>query len=804
MTANDQGAIGKIAADLPGLLGKHAKTPVKVVLRNGADETTHGSADRKATVITLDVTQLRRIRQPEALEAVLKALAFQQLFSGQLSATAEIGQAETEGFNTVFQVLIAEQNDRKAMAQDPDLGSVFQTFSGIVYRAAESKRSNKLNVTASGKRFGLETAPVYIARLNQFNYMLRRHIAADGETDVAVATALALVGDDLRLYSKERLVALARELHAVLGAGVEAPPVPVFLAAPVVEEPEPKQVVSPVEDELNDPVEEELSKLSVADCRWWQLVLRSPWSWAGLGTFVVAWALFFLSFGAGFWMGVACVATFTALAVGMAVWLQIAARRKAREEADNDGRGSTRNGRGFRAWLGSLLPFRLRVLFGFELEGGEHFFAKVRKFFVALVELGGAIIGGFVALVRTLWNGFLACCGWVRDQACAFREVVCENLANAWRSPIVRHVRSGLSLWTSQFGTWVTRMVALAWRTPILRLAMIAIPIGLVVAITASFALYASEFAVWHIVALIVTWAVMLTLCWMFREPLRKFVLTEVYSDEDVDANIYVAPLHDKVTITFDEITRVVPVDADPNYVETTAAVVHEAARRIEPSLDRCGFVSAEVLYKQEGVELVDDVVDLLRNGDTDIFVAETVKDRTSAEVALVVDCSDSQGEKQANLAKGVKFDRSKTFALAVEKALTNRRGLLARTFGFNDTTIFDCGTAGQQRVSGLRCGHGNNDAAALQHAARSLNGNKSIKIVILISDGEPEACTWGALHNVGFELLQNGYMVVQVLTAPCADPALRWDVVHLTGDYVKAAEDLARLIEAKLAVAKA
>ena len=96
--------------------------------------------------------------------------------------------------------------------------------------------------------------------------------------------------------------------------------------------------------------------------------------------------------------------------------------------------------------------------------------------------------------------------------------------------------------------------------------------------------------------------------------------------------------------------------------------------------------------------------------------------------LGTLIDCSGS-------MQVGANLDRAKRFAALIAEAVRPLRGVEARFFGFTDATIFDAGDADDCGVAALECGGGNNDAAALWHAA-SLAASSPRRARVLVDIG--------------------------------------------------------------------
>ncbi|TNE47839.1 MAG: hypothetical protein EP343_18055 [Deltaproteobacteria bacterium] len=130
-----------------------------------------------------------------------------------------------------------------------------------------------------------------------------------------------------------------------------------------------------------------------------------------------------------------------------------------------------------------------------------------------------------------------------------------------------------------------------------------------------------------------------------------------------------------------------------------------------------------------------------LLRGDPRILMSRKTVFKTDLFVGILVDCSGSMSFNE-------NLERAKLFAALLAEAAASLTGVDARFFGFTDTTIFDAGTAQQCAVHALELGGGNNDAAALWHAAQiAVRSRRQAKLLVMISDGAPTECSVTALR---------------------------------------------------------
>ncbi|MBY0359643.1 MAG: hypothetical protein K2W82_16680 [Candidatus Obscuribacterales bacterium] len=813
-----------LAADL----ARYADRPVRIELKGGPHlQTAFGADSRQALRVVLDPGILAKVRNEETACTIWRAIAFFQLQRLLTPAVEQLKSAEDANCRPVFLLLNDEHDERCAMSRDANLGSLFQSLTGYVYRSATRQRSDGITEIAGGSANGGGSCAAYFRRVNEFAYYLRRHLPTSDNVDAVVAEALAYVPDDLKELSKDQVLQLALQVQTILARDVAVPKKTVV---------EPIQAVLPLDEAAGDEVAEDAAvedpilALNPVDPRWWQVVLGSRWSYITLFTAVLVWLVVCLSFGVNFWLGL-----FWTGSVGSAVALlagAVAVRNRYRTRRENDG---TRAPRLPRRSLGEILfgwlPFRVQYVGGFQLSFGV-LVGALAGLLVGLVLSGigllplaiiGGAIGAFASLrweaicrgatctweflIDGVWTSFTNLCrrGWanVRGFVLDRWDGICETKDRFWRSALMIHLRAGLVSLICGFGAWCSRTVFLLWRNPSLRLVIVALPIAMVLATVYAVAFFSTKLMLWQLVMMVGFWVVMLGLTWVYRKAIKRFLLVDMFNDEEVDHDVACTLPVDKTTTGFSAIETVIPVNADAGFVERTAAEVLEAARVLSDSLTRIGITSAEKDYCPEGDDLIDEL-ELVLAGEVNVLVAEKPKRRMSLAIDVLIDCSDSQTEPTSLLARGQKFQRSKMIALALEAAVRGKRGVSLQTWGFTASEIYDCGSAGGERASGLQTAGGNNDAAALWHASQSLLSRPaSVRAIVIVSDMQPADCSWGALNALGWQLTQDGIVVIQVAVDSNHDAPLPWNVVDLhSKPLLDAAGSLGRIFESSLIAA--
>ncbi len=194
----------------------------------------------------------------------------------------------------------------------------------------------------------------------------------------------------------------------------------------------------------------------------------------------------------------------------------------------------------------------------------------------------------------------------------------------------------------------------------------------------------------------------------------------------------------------FATINTVSPVAYDPAGQSELAARVRRDAIRLRGWLEQLGISMTRQRRRLRGDRLdVSRVRDLVLRNDPRILVARKPVLKTDLFLGVVIDCSGSMAYED-NMGK------AKLFATLIAEACRGMQGVDLRITGFTDSIIYDCGDANRPAVSELEAGGGNNDAAALWHAANvALASRRSARLLVMISDGLPTECSAEALKGL-------------------------------------------------------
>lgn len=212
----------------------------------------------------------------------------------------------------------------------------------------------------------------------------------------------------------------------------------------------------------------------------------------------------------------------------------------------------------------------------------------------------------------------------------------------------------------------------------------------------------------------------------------------------------------------FDKISRVTRVRGAEEDHRQIAHQVSRHSARLRTYLDELGLRWEPMRARTQGRALDKTRLRaLVTRNDPRILIARNPVRKTDLFLGTLIDCSGS-------MSVGGNLDRAKRFGILVAEAVRQLPGVEARFFGFTDSEIYDAGSASDCQVVALQTAGGNNDAAALYHAANvALSSQKRAKVLIMISDGLPTECSVAALKGLVVHLTKRRNIV-------CAQVAVR------------------------------
>lgn len=382
---------------------------------------------------------------------------------------------------------------------------------------------------------------------------------------------------------------------------------------------------------------------------------------------------------------------------------------------------------------GSVATFKER----FE-RGAGPVWERVKDIFFGILEAIWSVIGPpIVAVLSAIWN-------FITGVA-----IYC------WR----KIVAFGQWVWYwMRYSYWKVSPYAIQlWRNPYFRLALIAMPIAAILCILYAIAVKAVAVSWWLLAILIALLILLLLLLWIFRKQISKFILSELFMPMPDLMSVFIQPPLDMTTDWFVQIDDVVPVEPDQKVLDELLPETFALASQLRKYLAECGSALVDKEDQPDGHDLTDEA-ELALIGESAIFVEDERYPKASVHLEIALDCSSSMNSATMTLEAGEKFRLGKLFALVLEQAVVNLPGVSARFWGFTSDKIYDCGVAGERRISGLVCNGGNNDAAMLYKMGQSAkDSGKDVKILLMLSDGQPSECSWLSLRNLVLKYEQEG-----------------------------------------------
>ncbi|MBS1993336.1 MAG: hypothetical protein JSS83_22625 [Cyanobacteria bacterium SZAS LIN-3] len=658
---------------------------------------TYNTQDEKHPIdIVLNPNCVEGVRNKERARSIVRGIGLHELLHHLHPAEPQYIQAREEGFMSLFNLIDDEQNERRGRSEDATWGAHFQTVCAHIFPYANLTKKDKIVVgivdgeesEGDEEPTGMAASEVYRQRWNEFAIRLRRHFPKTG--DDPVARALALIPDNFMDLPKDELLNLVRKVHHLLAEGVDLPKVSKQAKKTDEDKPEPEQP--------DDSTPASGDGIVVRQ-PFWKGLFKSKWSYITLGLFVLGWGALFAQGGADKWYEVAKIVCIVIIGMALAT-LGIWRLNKWAEERKERAAGKLKEPKQRKFWR--------RFKRGF---------AKIKNAFVDM--LGERIIKLFVRFIRLplwgmIWRGMKA---------------------------TGRGIKGGAN--------WIQKGVRYLWRQRWLRIGLVALPVAFMLLILWGVVTRASQVNWWLAVLAVLALLAMLLLGWIYRKKIKDFLLGEVFVDADFNAGFSTIPPMDMESIEFNQITDIELVEADKEFLAWALPIVQPLALALREVLSKVGSVSRDKENEPVGHDVIDDIEQIYM-GESNVFVDDEKQSAASLHIEVGVDCSGSMMSENATLKRGEKFKLAKLFSLLVEEATKDQRGISAHFWGFTDSAIYDCGLPGQYRTSGLVSSGGNNDSAMLWHMGQSAKAsNKSVKMLFMLSDGQPSDCSWGSLRNL-------------------------------------------------------
>lgn len=216
----------------------------------------------------------------------------------------------------------------------------------------------------------------------------------------------------------------------------------------------------------------------------------------------------------------------------------------------------------------------------------------------------------------------------------------------------------------------------------------------------------------------------------------------------------------------FDLITNVVPKMHDPVRHGEYAQRVARQAEKMRRYLRELGlgYEPQRMRVRGRSFDRSRARAVVLRR-DPRMLIAREVRFTTDLFLGVLIDCSGSMSSDE-------NLEKAKLFGTLLAEAAKGNRGIDLRLWGFTDRTIYECGNSLRPAVHDLSPEDGNNDAAALWHAAQAARASeRKAKLLVMISDGSPTGCSVQALQALVQRLTRRMKMIcAQVAVRPLDD----------------------------------
>ncbi|MEM6734417.1 MAG: hypothetical protein AAF658_22825, partial [Myxococcota bacterium] len=137
----------------------------------------------------------------------------------------------------------------------------------------------------------------------------------------------------------------------------------------------------------------------------------------------------------------------------------------------------------------------------------------------------------------------------------------------------------------------------------------------------------------------------------------------------------------------------------------------------------------------------------------------------------------------------GDSMEKAMLFGVLLAEATKGMANIDTRFWGFTDRVIYEAGDANRCAVTSLDADGGNNDAAALYHAAQAaVRSKRRARLLVMISDGAPTECTVEALRTlVGDLTRRHNIACAQVAVRPIDEVCFPHYVEILEGELESA-----------------
>ncbi len=213
---------------------------------------------------------------------------------------------------------------------------------------------------------------------------------------------------------------------------------------------------------------------------------------------------------------------------------------------------------------------------------------------------------------------------------------------------------------------------------------------------------------------------------------------------------------------SFNKITSLEQVAPDPDAHRLRAQKIQRMAKKMRDYLERLGLSLRKRGGRVRGFAVDRERIrGMVLHGDPRVLRSRELRRDSDLFLGVIVDCSGS-------MAAGDSMEKAKLFGVLLAEATKGMANIETRFWGFTDRVIYEAGNANRCAVASLVANGGNNDAAALWHAAQvAFRSRRRAKLLVMISDGAPTECTVESLRSLVNELTRRHNMA-------CAQIAVR------------------------------
>ncbi|MFH1842112.1 MAG: HEAT repeat domain-containing protein [bacterium] len=208
----------------------------------------------------------------------------------------------------------------------------------------------------------------------------------------------------------------------------------------------------------------------------------------------------------------------------------------------------------------------------------------------------------------------------------------------------------------------------------------------------------------------------------------------------------------------FDSLDQEVTLSFDADLHGQLVASIHKHVRRLRSYFQQLGTRNVDEYAARSGRRL--DLARARRGAllrQPNLLVGSREVIDPDLYLGILIDRSGSM--------RGQELARAKAFGALVCESARLLPGIEGHVNAFDDDTFYTLGDFRNNGIAGLTAGGGNNDAGGLQRAARlAFQSHKENRLLIMISDGMPTACTFESLQNLVSRLTKEyGVVCAQV-----------------------------------------